>query len=68
MLGIGILPSDPGTVDQTKVSLLELRALGEHDSSLRAMVLARRYWELHWSEAISAGNRSVAVALKSPAG
>jgi hypothetical protein len=47
-----MLPSDPGTIDQTRVALLKelLGAVGEGDSWLRAMVLARLAWELHCSE------------------
>ncbi len=52
-LGIGVLPSDPGVVDYDRVNLAEeaLRALGEQDSALRAMLLARLARELYYSEA-----------------
>jgi predicted ATPase/class 3 adenylate cyclase len=51
-LGYARLHSTPGIVDRAKVELLEqaLAALQSHDDPLRAMLLARLGWELHWSD------------------
>ncbi len=53
-LGYGMPPMDPGTIDGTCISLIEraLAAIGESDSSLRAMLLARFSVELYWSDQV----------------
>jgi tetratricopeptide (TPR) repeat protein len=51
VLGIGVMPTDPTVIDQTRLALIDeaLRSVGSHDSSARAMLLACQSWELHWS-------------------
>jgi predicted ATPase/class 3 adenylate cyclase len=51
-LGYARLHSTPGIVDRSKVDVLEqaLAALQAHEDPLRAMLLARLGWELHWSD------------------
>jgi hypothetical protein len=50
VLGIGLLPSDPGTVNQALLALLEeaLNAMGDQDNALRAMLFSRLSWELYY--------------------
>jgi eukaryotic-like serine/threonine-protein kinase len=51
-LGYAMLPSDAWNVDLRKVEMIQqaLGALSEGNGALRAMLMARLAWELHWSE------------------
>jgi tetratricopeptide (TPR) repeat protein len=51
VLGIGVMPTDPTVIDQTRLALIDeaLRSVGIRDSPARAMLLACESWELHWS-------------------
>jgi eukaryotic-like serine/threonine-protein kinase len=52
VLGLGMSPSAPGVPNHALIKMFEdaLAALGEDDSPLRALVLARLAEELYWSD------------------
>lgn len=52
VLGLGMAPSPPGVPNHALIKMFEdaLAALGEDDSPLRALVLARLAEELYWSD------------------
>ncbi len=70
VLGIGVMPTDPTVIDQTRLALIDeaLRSVGNQDTSARAMLLACEAWELHWSVDIARrdalSDEAVAIARR----
>ncbi len=66
VLGLGMAPSPPGVPNHALIKMFEdaLAALGEHDSPLRALVLARLAEELYWSDEHARRNELSLLAVE----
>ena len=66
VLGLGMAPSPPGVPNHALIKMFEeaLAALGEHDSPLRALVLARLAEELYWSDEHTRRNELSLLAVE----